>query len=277
VGGTSFAEFSRRHIFEPLGMTRTQWRDDYTRIVPGRSAAYAVGGDGFSIDRPIENVHGNGGLLTTVGDLLTWNRALATGRFGGPGFLDMLYERGVLNDGSQIEYAAGINVTSYNGVPERVHTGATSGYRAFLAHYPDQSLDVALLCNVGAVNPGAAGHLVADVFLGGAARPGTSPATTAAPAEARPDPFEPTAAELQQYAGEYYSPDADATFNIAVEDGRLVLHRRAAQRVVLTPASRDEFVGPGRIRFVRDSAGAVVQLSVQQPRVYDLRFDRVRR
>jgi CubicO group peptidase (beta-lactamase class C family) len=73
VSGMSFAEFTRRNIFEPLGMTHTQWRDDHTRIVKGRSIAYATNGDGFEIDHPIENVYGNGGLLTTVGDLLVWN------------------------------------------------------------------------------------------------------------------------------------------------------------------------------------------------------------
>jgi CubicO group peptidase (beta-lactamase class C family) len=277
VSGMPFAEFSRRHIFEPLGMKDTQWRDDYTRIVRGRSSAYAVAGDGFAIDRPIENVHGNGGLLTTVGDLLTWNRALATGTFGGPGFLELLYERGVLNDGSQIEYAAGISVTTYNGVAERSHTGATSGYRAFLAHYPDQRLDVALLCNVGAVNPGAAGHLVADVFLGDAARPGLTPARAAATGstEPRPAPWQPTAAELQEYAGEYYSPDADAAFTVIIEGSALVLHRRPGVRMPLRPTARDTFAGIGTIRFVRNGAGAIAQLSVQQPRVYDLRFDRL--
>jgi CubicO group peptidase (beta-lactamase class C family) len=79
VSGMPFAEFSRVRIFEPLGLADTQWRDDYRRIVPGRAAAFAADGEGFTIDRPIEHVHGNGGLLTTVRDLLRWDRALASG------------------------------------------------------------------------------------------------------------------------------------------------------------------------------------------------------
>jgi CubicO group peptidase (beta-lactamase class C family) len=39
VSGMSFAEFSRVRIFEPLGMTRTEWRDDFTRIVEDRAIA----------------------------------------------------------------------------------------------------------------------------------------------------------------------------------------------------------------------------------------------
>ena len=66
VSGQSFAEFTRARIFEPLGMTRTSWRDDYTRIVKDRAIAYSGGPGAFSTEMPFENVHGNGGLLTTV-------------------------------------------------------------------------------------------------------------------------------------------------------------------------------------------------------------------
>jgi len=73
VSGLSFQEFTRTRLFQPPGMTHTSWRDDYTRIVKGRAAAYREHGTEFSTDMPFENVYGNGGLLTTVGDLLTWN------------------------------------------------------------------------------------------------------------------------------------------------------------------------------------------------------------
>jgi CubicO group peptidase (beta-lactamase class C family) len=70
VSGLSFAEFCRQRLFEPLGMTHTSWRDDHTRIVKNRAIAYGEAGDGFHTLMPFEDVYGNGGLLTTVGDLL---------------------------------------------------------------------------------------------------------------------------------------------------------------------------------------------------------------
>ena len=73
VSGQPFAEFCRLRIFEPLGMTHTSWRDDFRRIVKGRAIAYEAVKDGYEQDMPFENVYGNGGLLTTVGDLLKWN------------------------------------------------------------------------------------------------------------------------------------------------------------------------------------------------------------
>jgi CubicO group peptidase (beta-lactamase class C family) len=295
VSGMSFAEFSRRNIFEPLGMRNTQWRDDYTRIVKGRSVAYAArGNDGFAMDMPFENVHGNGGLLTTVGDLLIWTQNLETGRLGGPSFLQQMHRRGILNNGDSITYASGLMIGRYNGLAEVSHTGSTAGYRAFLARYPEQRVAVAVLCNIGSVNPGGVGHQVADVFLsapvqavaaggqagraggGGAGRGGGAGGRAGGAGAAA---YTPTAAELAALAGEYYSPDAETTFTVVVEDGRLVIRRRPATRLNLNPTARDTFSGGGfqSLRFIRDEAGRVTQLSVRQDRVFDLRFDRVQR
>src|SRR6202795_1385219 len=47
VSGMSLAEFTRHRIFLSLGMTHTEWRDDYTRIVPNRAIAYSRKGEEF--------------------------------------------------------------------------------------------------------------------------------------------------------------------------------------------------------------------------------------
>ena len=183
VAGKPFAEFSRERIFQPLGMRHTQWRDDYRRLVPGRSSAYNPTRDGgWRINRPIEHVHGNGGLLTTVGDLAIWNQALTDGRLGGQEFLARMHRTGALRDGSPIVYAAGLRIADFQGVPSVTHTGATAGYRAFLGRYPDQGLSVAMLCNAANVPTGATGAAVARVYLGDALTPPAEPEPVALPA-----------------------------------------------------------------------------------------------
>ena len=167
VSGQGFADFSRERIFEPLGLSSTQWRDDYRRLVPGRATAYSPRDDHFVINQPIEHVHGNGGLLTTVEDLLTWTWSLETASLAGPEFVELMHETGVLNNGRPITYAAGLQVGEFRGLARVSHTGATSGYRAYLARYPDPGVAVALLCNVSAANPGALGGAVSELFLEG--------------------------------------------------------------------------------------------------------------
>src|SRR5687767_7172385 len=99
VSGMSFADFSKQRIFVPLGMTKTSWRDDHTRIVKGRAIAYSLENGEYHIEMPFENVHGNGGLLTTVGDLLTWNENFVTPKVGNPKLLAEMSTTGKFNDG----------------------------------------------------------------------------------------------------------------------------------------------------------------------------------
>jgi CubicO group peptidase (beta-lactamase class C family) len=231
VAGQSFASFSRERLFAPLGMTRTAWRDDFTRVVKGRATAYTTAEDGFHSQMPFENVHGNGGLLTTVGDLLRWNEALAQGKVGGPGFREAMERQGQLTDGRKIQYAGGLFMTSYRGVPEVSHAGATAGYRAFLARYPKQGLSVAVLCNLAEVNPVQLTHEVADVFLAGQVPAAPEVKAVTLPAEV-----------LAARAGLYRDTRSGEPLEVRVREGRLELGKGS----VLTPLSEKLFrVGDG--------------------------------
>jgi CubicO group peptidase (beta-lactamase class C family) len=165
VSGMPFSEFCRLRIFEPLGMTRTSWRDDFRRIVKGRAIAYSEAKDGYRQNMPFENVHGNGGLLTTVGDLLRWNENAVTQKVGDEAFLRDELQPGRFNDGKSHDYALGLYIRTFMGVPEVGHSGSTAGYRAYLARYPKQRASVAVLCNVSTGNADRAAHQVAALYL----------------------------------------------------------------------------------------------------------------
>lgn len=164
VTGETLQSYSQENLFGPLGMTHTRWRDDFHAIVPHRAVAYARSGTSFVQRMPFENVVGNGGLLTTIGDLLLWNRALSEGRIG-PGITQQMEEPGTLNDGRRIKYAVGLFVDQYHGFPEAYHEGLTAGYHAWLSRFPDQALSIAILCNSQNVDTYAMGHRIADLYL----------------------------------------------------------------------------------------------------------------
>jgi CubicO group peptidase (beta-lactamase class C family) len=184
VSGMSFAEFTKTRIFEPLAMHDTSWRDDFTRVVKRRATAYserpvdsrvalAQGGPAtFATDMPFENVHGNGGLLTTVADLLKWNENFASPKVGDAAFVDELERPAKFNDGRSHEYALGLYVDTYRGAREVDHSGATAGYRAHLSRYPDHGVSVAVLCNVGSANATTYAKAVVELLLP-ELRPGT--------------------------------------------------------------------------------------------------------
>lgn len=94
----------------------------------------------------------------------------------------------------------------------------------------------------------------------------------------RIEPWSPTAAELEEYAGRYYSPELETFYTIAVEDGALVaLHRRHGT-IRLSPVEAGTFRGDvwflGSVRFERGEDGRVTGLRASNGRVRKLWFAR---
>lgn len=181
VSGSTFVDFTREHLFAPLGMTHTQWRDDFRRVVPGRAIAYRRVSDGvYEQLMPFENTYAHGGLLTTVGDLLIWNKALDDGRLGA--FVTKaLQTPTLLSNGKPTMYARGLFMSSYHGAREISHDGATAGYRAWLGRFPDQHVSIAVLCNADDAPVSKHAHALADSYLP-KAKPERTSFTSAAPA-----------------------------------------------------------------------------------------------
>ena len=272
VSGQSFADFSRDRIFKPLGLTSTQWRDDYRRLVKGRAQAYSFREGQWELEMPFENVHGNGGLLTTVGDLLTWTALLERPTPAWKAIVDSLHVRGRLTKGDTITYALGLVVSDYRGVRRVEHSGSTAGYRAELLRFPGKGLAVAVLCNGASANPVVYASQLVDSLLG----PALGPAVVANNQGPRADTTTAIApADLAAYAGTYYSPDVETTFEVSVANGALTLFRKPATRIVLRQVATDRFAGfASRVWFTRDAAGRVNALHVGSGRAYDVVFER---
>jgi len=273
VSGKPFSEFTSERIFKPLGMTRTSWRDDFTRVVKHRAIAYDRRPDGYHQDMPFENVHGNGGLLTTVGDLLRWNANFDAPLVGDAALVKQEQARGTFTDGREHDYAFGLFLGTYRGVREVSHSGTTASYQAFLARYPDQHVSVAVLCNAGEANATLFAHRMADVYLGSALA-----ALVAVPiGPGPPPPFRgPSSDELKSYVGRYVSDEAETEFTIVGDGDRLVLKQRPDVALPMQPVAADAFMVSriGTVTFMRNASGGVTQLSVKQGRVWDLRFQR---
>ena len=351
ASGMSFADFSKTRLFEPAGMTHTQWRDSHRRIVRGRSSAYNRTDDGWEINRPVEYVHGNGGILTTVRDLGIWNQVLTTGGPWGQEFLALMHKPGVLNDGSEIDYAGGLMLSPLENVQSVTHTGSTAGYRAYLGRFPEQGISIAMLCNASNVSTGGSGGRIARAFLGDAVQEESAPdyrtesegfdlqpfvglyrePLTGGPLEitlregvlhARSTPllplsgsefqvgsgdrryvfdrygstvvgfrvedwqysdrryervtaWTPSATELNAFEGEYRSEDAETTYRVTATEDGLEIWQRPNNTFMVSPVYDDGFQSGGRIvRFLRDGAGRVTELSLSIGRVYDMRFQR---
>jgi hypothetical protein len=210
-------------------MTHTQWRDDFTRVVKNRATAYSGNPQrGFNADMPFTNVYGNGGLLTTVGDMLKWNAFLDNPDVlsGGASLVATMQTPMILNSRKPITYALGLTVSSQDGIREVTHGGSTAGYRTWLARYPDQKLSVAVFCNAGSANPTSLGNVATNLLL-------ARPVRVAQTGESM------AATDLERYAGLFRESNTQQVIRILVRDGKLVSVQ--PQNVTFVPLGGDRF------------------------------------
>jgi CubicO group peptidase (beta-lactamase class C family) len=241
VSGMSFADFTRTRIFEPLGMTSTSWRDDHTRIVKRRAIGYDARDGGYFTDMPFETVHGNGGLLTTVGDLLTWTNNFTTPRVGDAAFVAAQQVPVAFSPGTGHGYAMGLMLDRRRGVAQVDHSGSTAGYLAHLVRYPDQGVAVAVLCNVGNAGATQRAYEVADAYLAGR--------TTLAPGAAAT--YTLTAADRARLEGVYASRLDGRAVTLVTEGENL----RVARGATLLAQSATTFVTPAGQTWTFDGRG----------------------
>ena len=285
AGGAPFEELAAELIFEPLGMSRSRFVTDTAQVIPGRAYGYAPSDDGFVVAMTNLPIVGDGGLFTSVNDLVAWDRNFYDNRLGAgdPDLIRRWVTPGRLNDGEPAgfasggTYAAGIALTEYRGVRRVAHGGAFVGFRADIARYPDSRTTVITLCNVATAQPSQLGERVIDVLLSevlGSA-PAAAPAAAAEP-EAEDD-FGVPVSELREYQGRYVSRELGVTYVLALREGRLVVER-PRDSGVLTARGEDLFARPDwrmRITFRRNRAGAVDGFEVDAGRVSGLWFERV--
>jgi CubicO group peptidase (beta-lactamase class C family) len=166
TSGMSFADFTRKRLFEPLGMKSTLYLEEMFDVIKNRAQAYDKQGNSWKLDMVTGNERGrgSGAILSTASDLVIWNDALMSGRLGA--FVSgKLLEPAKLNNGRKLSYARGLNVRHFPGVTLVSHSGGANGYSAWAGFSPDHKLSLAVLCNADEMGTGALAQRVSDLFL----------------------------------------------------------------------------------------------------------------
>ncbi len=212
--GKPMSQFADENIFKPLGMTHTRFYEDHTVVVPGRVPAYEpLPAGSFRVDWSTNfDKIGDGGLMSSVDDLLLWDRNFYANKLGKGTLLKELQTQGVLNNGKQIEYALGLFISKYRGLPIVEHGGALFGYRTELLRFPQQKFSVVTLCNLGTSAPRGLANQVADIYL----EEQLSPEHSVAAASAKIDP--------QPFAGHYRNLESHSVLEVSANDGELRLY-----------------------------------------------------
>jgi CubicO group peptidase (beta-lactamase class C family) len=285
VSGRSLRDYAAEHIFKPLGMTNTMFRDDHTMLVPNRALGYQLVGSAFHLSQPQFDIVGDGGVYSSVEDLAKWDANFKTGKVGGKGAISLLQTPGRLNDGQPIPYAFATSVGDFHGLKTFSHSGSYGGYRSNFLRVPDKNVSVITLCNTSDV-PNTIAEQVASVVLNFAAQK-TMVATIGLPTSSiwlsgtAQSPNDSTAvriraSQLARIAGNYYSTELDLPITIVARESALILQRAQFDELRFSPVSEDLFTNSDQmlLKVVRDDHGNVTGFRLTINRVRDLEFSR---
>lgn len=231
--GQSLAQFAHERIFRPVGMTQTQFGDDFSRLIPHRAIGYAPVDGKFAVAQSLMTLVGDGKLLTSLADLARWDANFDHNQLGGSlDLMRQMVEPGQLNDGTPIEYALGLQLHRYRGLSGLRHGGAWMGYKAEFMRFPDAKLTIICLANRADAYPAERCRRVLDVLL----------SDQLAPRPSVPEPLDAPPAALVSRLGHYLDQAGRITWRLQWDAGRLWMVHYSWARFGLQEQSPGSFV-----------------------------------
>lgn len=246
VTGKSLRAFEEEFIFRPLGMSRSVLHDDRTMVVKDRAAGYVPAeGGGYKARASLWDRVGDGGMLTTVGDLALWDQNFYEPKVGDAELTTLLTTPGRLAGGGRVPYAFGLEPTRYRGLPVVMHGGGIRGFRAQMYRFPEQKFSVVCLCNNGGISPTSIVEKVADIYLADRFKPDAPAASRTK--EAAPDikAVKLTEGELASFAGVFATPSGEFARRLYVKAGKLRYAAGDGEEYELAPLGGGRFVMTG--------------------------------
>jgi CubicO group peptidase (beta-lactamase class C family) len=261
LSGKTLGEFMAERIFRPLGMTATTLAHEIDRVIPGLATGYL--GDsqrGFRRAAHAYSQGGEGGLTSTVVDLLIWSR-----HFDKPvpelrNLPAQLAAAQPLSGGHVNRYRRGVQADELRGLATIGHSGLWPGYRTEFLRVPEAELTVVVIANLASIVPWRQARAIATRALEGDKR-----LKPALPAIGQ--------AEIKPLAGSWFNAGEPSLFDLAWQSGEatvmqnglpFALARRADGWFAAERGSFEFAFKPGRAGIARVDLGAGRVLSFKK-------------
>jgi CubicO group peptidase (beta-lactamase class C family) len=181
VSGQSFSEFSKKRLFEPLGMTHTLVNDDITTVITNRVTPYNkrtkeyvdayrkegiyVSYEGDWIQHPRNSpTYGGSGVATTVNDLIRWSENFFSKKFGGQEFYNLMHKTIKFNHDMDNQ-TFGLYFGKYKNRTYVAWDGGDFGISSQLMRFPDSKVAIIVLSNLGTGGAADKANKIADVLI----------------------------------------------------------------------------------------------------------------
>ncbi len=167
ISGKRYPDFLYENIFKKIGMSGTVAFEKGISTVKNRAYGYVVKNKNI-IERDQSTtsaVLGDGGIYSSVSDLIKWDAALYTEKIVKKSTLDEAFSTGMLNSGKRTGYGYGWMTGSAQGVKYLEHGGSTCGFTNHILRIPELKFTIIILTNrYGVAELPEITRNIADIF-----------------------------------------------------------------------------------------------------------------
>ena len=251
ASGVPYERYLRERLWEPAGMRKTGYRGGGWSSATLAHGYRPDGADwGTALDRawapdgPWWNLRGNGGILSTVGDLYRWHRALeGTAILSDEAKAKLFAPHVAMDEEGSSRYGYGWAVsTTARGTRLIAHNGSNGVFYAELRRYVDEGVAMLVMSNDAEMNGALALQGVARIVFG---MPYTPP----------PAPVPADAAALASLAGTY-RPASGGTLTVTADGGALRIAAETPEALSALTGARADPAAEARTRRVVEALDA---------------------
>ena len=168
VSGQSYEDYLEEHVFPLADMDDSSYCSN-DAVVEQRAHGYAPGRAALERADYLDHTwpYSAGSLCSTVGDLLSWVRALHDGEVVSDDAYRRLTVPAPLADGTPVRYAMGINDRQTRSGRVIGHGGGINGFLSETRYYPEEDAIIVVLINTtGPPGPAAVADAIGEHLFG---------------------------------------------------------------------------------------------------------------
>lgn len=267
ITSKTFSEFTKEKIFLPLGMTNTQFSDNFQKVVKNLAESYELENNSYFIKPLVESNPGPSNLLTTVEDLCKWVLNFEKPIVGDTQLIKSFNEPSYLDNGNKVILRVTENDTIFHAKGQNVsklkgnylgHGGHTAGFRTFLGRFPDHHLAIIQLSN-DEHNENLGGRWdIADFYI--KAQPPQNKQSNVAISNNNQAkaPTPNYTVGLEEFTGKYFNEALETNYFFEIKDNKLIMKNSRLSDITLKRVGDTKFTGygsytfPFEISFVKD-------------------------
>jgi CubicO group peptidase (beta-lactamase class C family) len=241
VSNMSFADFTKRRIFNPLAMQNTSFIDQKGIVVANKATSYYKTDNTYKRDIWNNYSIGATNLSTTVEDLSKWMINFKKATIGSVNIFKKMMEPLRLSNGEKINYGLGLFVDNYKGIPRVSHSGVDASYQSYVGAFPQQNISLIITSNNSSINGGGMVRALTEICLKEFIKENPIPKTNTSLTSKRKKPITLNTKILEKFEGYYWNKEDRYSRQISILNDTLFYIRDTGNKTALIPVGNLEF------------------------------------